>query len=348
MPPSTPSPTAPHPQARKMEVVAAAARAPAPFEQSVTFFRVRDLEAADRFFAGQLRLPRVATQRSTAGDIICLIFRSSDDTFLGFNATPTDCDLAQVGMMYTLLVPDVAAAFARMAADGVVFDGDPSVHGENVHSAFFSGPDGQRLEVEASWPALSLRTAAATTPFVQQCTFLYADDVDAAAEFYGGKMGLPLVMTEEQPGRCRIFRVSNGGFIGVNDRTDRPRETATICFTFLCADVDAEHARLVASGVVFETPPKYNVAGAGGDGEHKSAFFRDPAGFLLEVGPLMHCTESHHPDLAPRSCPDSPASLTIVLAPACAPDPNFHRPELAGTYSSAGGKRDAQSNCRGP
>jgi len=71
--------------------------------------------------------------------------------------------------------------------------------------------------------------------------------------------------------------------LGINDRVDRPRGTPGVCFTFLCADVDAEYERLVGRGVEFRTPPKYNIAGAGGEGEHKSAFFYDPSGCLLEV-----------------------------------------------------------------
>ena len=99
---------------------------------------------------------------------------------------------------------------------------------------------------------------------------------------YRDVMGLALVGSEDTPGGMRLFQVSQSGLLGINDRKDRPRGTPGVCFTFLCPDVDAEYERLLAKGVTFRTPPRYNIAGAGGEGEHKSAFFYEPSGCLLE------------------------------------------------------------------
>lgn len=107
--------------------------------------------------------------------------------------------------------------------------------------------------------------------FAKQITTVYCDDIVAAEAFYKQRMGLPLVRVERSLETTRmLFQVSENGLLGISDRRGRPRGVPGVCFTFLCANVDDEYVRLRARGVVFRTPPRYNVAGAGGEGEHKS------------------------------------------------------------------------------
>eukprot|EP01052_Picozoa_sp_SAG31_P036246 SAG31_NODE_4493_length_3188_cov_2.660084_3_plen_67_part_00 len=56
-------------------------------------------------------------------------------------------------------------------------------------------------------------------PFAQQVTFLNSSDLGAAAEFYGGLLGLPLVY--EQPGFVLFYRASADAYLGVCLRSER-------------------------------------------------------------------------------------------------------------------------------
>jgi catechol 2,3-dioxygenase-like lactoylglutathione lyase family enzyme len=113
-------------------------------------------------------------------------------------------------------------------------------------------------------------------PFIEQnIVWLYSDDLETHAAFYRDTLGLPQVMDQ---GACRIFRVSPTGFLGVCDTPGRPRGTSGMMFTFLVADVEAAYQDLLARGVVFDGPP-HRLGG----GTLHSAFFRDPAGYWLEV-----------------------------------------------------------------
>ena len=118
-------------------------------------------------------------------------------------------------------------------------------------------------------------TTEATPPFEQQVTFLYSDDLEGSAAFFAETMGLPQVLDQ---GVCRIFQVSPTGFLGVCDLPHRPRGTKGVMFTFLTDDLEREHRRLVARGVVFDTEPSLS-----GNGNVYSIFFRDPNGYMLEL-----------------------------------------------------------------
>ncbi len=106
-------------------------------------------------------------------------------------------------------------------------------------------------------------------------TFLYSDDLEAHAAFYRDVLELEQVLDQ---GVCRIFRVTETSFLGVCNKANRPRGTKGMMFTFLCEDVEAMHASLVAKGVMFDAPPDMR----GGKTVY-SAFFRDPVGYWLEI-----------------------------------------------------------------
>ncbi len=115
----------------------------------------------------------------------------------------------------------------------------------------------------------------AEAPFAQQVTFLYTKDLTTSAHFYGDLLGLPLVLDQ---GSCRIYRVSDDGFLGLCERADVPAEPTGVIVTLVTQDVDGWHARLQALGVAIEKAPTlnstYNIY---------HCFLRDPNGYLLEI-----------------------------------------------------------------
>ncbi|MCS6855099.1 MAG: VOC family protein [Elioraea sp.] len=120
------------------------------------------------------------------------------------------------------------------------------------------------------------------SPFAQAITFLYADPAEDSWRFYEEVLGLPLVQDQ---GTCRIYEAATGrrAFIGVcrahaPRATDNARAVGGVVFTFVTDQVDGWYAKLRARGVAIPEPPSlsqtYRVY---------HFFFRDPAGYLLEV-----------------------------------------------------------------
>lgn len=115
----------------------------------------------------------------------------------------------------------------------------------------------------------------------QQITFLYALDPDASRRFYGAVLGLPLVLDQ---GSCAIYAAAGTrAFLGVC-RASGPREAADprreggVVLTLVCDAVGAWHDYLAAAEVPILAPPsRHPVHGI------LHFFFRDPAGYLLEI-----------------------------------------------------------------
>jgi len=121
-----------------------------------------------------------------------------------------------------------------------------------------------------------------TSPFDQQITFLYAEQPEPSWRFYEEVLGLALVQDQ---GGCRIYAAAPGAraFLGVCRArgprvADNPRLQGGVMVTFVHPDVEGWHARLKAKGVAIDAPPGHD--GAPGI---TSFFFRDPAGYTLEV-----------------------------------------------------------------
>jgi catechol 2,3-dioxygenase-like lactoylglutathione lyase family enzyme len=111
--------------------------------------------------------------------------------------------------------------------------------------------------------------------FEQAVTFLYTDDLDASAAFYGETLGLALVLDQ---GACRIFRIAAGAFLGIC-RPGKPRpEPGGVIVTLVSDDVDGWYERLTKRGVAFEGPPRRNPAFG-----IYHCFLRDPSGYLVEI-----------------------------------------------------------------
>lgn len=112
--------------------------------------------------------------------------------------------------------------------------------------------------------------------FDQQVTFIYTDDLERSAAFYGDILALPLVLDQ---GVCRIYQVSPGAFIGVCQcHAERPVSPDGIIVTLVTEYVDGWYRRLRDRGVAFDKKPaenaEYNIY---------HCFFRDPDGYQIEI-----------------------------------------------------------------
>ena len=115
----------------------------------------------------------------------------------------------------------------------------------------------------------------------QQITFLYAEDPAPSWRFYEEILGLTLVQDQTT---VRIYSVAGGhAFLGVCKArapraTDESRAQGGVVFTFVTNDVDGAYRRLIERGATIPEPPsdsaQYRI---------RHFFFRDPAGYLLEV-----------------------------------------------------------------
>ncbi len=119
-------------------------------------------------------------------------------------------------------------------------------------------------------------------PFDQHVTFLYAEDPEASWRFYEEVLGLPVAQDQ---GSCRIYAAAPGGraFLGVcraraPRASENPRVEGGAVITFVHQDVEGWHARLAAKGVEIAQAPKFSETY-----RVTSFFFRDPAGYTLEV-----------------------------------------------------------------
>ena len=112
-------------------------------------------------------------------------------------------------------------------------------------------------------------------PIDQQITFLYTRDLEATAHFYEDILGLPLVLDQ---GDCRIYRVSEGGYVGFCQRSSAPEQPSGVTLTLVTPDVDGWYRHLTDQGVAFEKPPALNPRY---DIYH--CFLRDPNGYLIEI-----------------------------------------------------------------
>jgi catechol 2,3-dioxygenase-like lactoylglutathione lyase family enzyme len=117
-----------------------------------------------------------------------------------------------------------------------------------------------------------------------QITFLYTHDLVGTSRFYEEVLCLPLKLDQ---GTCRIYRVSQDGYVGFCQRKETPGgadDPATrIILTLVTPDVDEWYRYLTAKGVDVEerpaTNPKFQVY---------HFFLRDPNGYLLEIQSFLH------------------------------------------------------------
>ena len=110
--------------------------------------------------------------------------------------------------------------------------------------------------------------------FDSQITFIYTKNLEASSAFYGELLELPLVLDQ---GGCRIYRVADGGFIGVCGRGEALVPQGLI-LTLVTEDVDGWFHRLTTAGVEVEKKPAFNP-----DYNIYHCFLKDPAGYRIEI-----------------------------------------------------------------
>jgi catechol 2,3-dioxygenase-like lactoylglutathione lyase family enzyme len=108
--------------------------------------------------------------------------------------------------------------------------------------------------------------------FESLVTFLRTRDLERAHRYYADELGLPMVLDQ---GRCRIYRISVGGYLGFCLGEPNPDG---VIVTLVAPDVEKRCAALEASGVRFESPLAYNA-----EFDITHAFLRDPDGHLVEI-----------------------------------------------------------------
>ena len=93
-------------------------------------------------------------------------------------------------------------------------------------------------------------------PIDQHVTFVYSDNLENAARFYGDILALPLVLDQ---GACRIFRVAADSFLGICRASKvRPAEPRGVILTFVTDELAAWHGTLVAAGAAVDGEPRLN------------------------------------------------------------------------------------------
>jgi catechol 2,3-dioxygenase-like lactoylglutathione lyase family enzyme len=116
-------------------------------------------------------------------------------------------------------------------------------------------------------------------------TVLYADDLDAAAQFYSGILGMDVI---QQSDLFITFRCENGVLLVFDPKKSRqpgrsvPIHGATgpghIAFAARDEDLDSWRAHLRDNGVEIESEVEWNGGGV-------SIYFRDPADNSVELAP---------------------------------------------------------------
>ena len=107
-------------------------------------------------------------------------------------------------------------------------------------------------------------------------TFFYYEDIDAIAPFYRSVMEFELVLDQ---GLAQIYRATPGCYLGIVDGGRghlRHRTESAVLFTIVDDDVEGWHERMSRAG----------VSGLTGILQGRYCdhfFFRDPAGYALEV-----------------------------------------------------------------
>ena len=112
------------------------------------------------------------------------------------------------------------------------------------------------------------------TGFDSIVTFCYTRNMEETHCFYNGLLELPMVLDQ---GRCRIYRVSAGGFIGFCEGA-RPDPANSVMITLVTDDVDGWFERLALKGhQVIKAPamnPEFLIY---------HCFVKDPSGYTVEI-----------------------------------------------------------------
>ena len=125
--------------------------------------------------------------------------------------------------------------------------------------------------------AVPTRPSRSAPSIDSQVTFLYYKDVAAAAQFYGGILGLEQTFDE---GWVEIYRISSTSYVGLVDETrgsHRASESKPVMLSIVTDEVDAwyEHIRGADVTILSEISDGTAVP-------VRSFMVEDPGGYTIE------------------------------------------------------------------
>ena len=110
--------------------------------------------------------------------------------------------------------------------------------------------------------------------FDSQIVFIYVEDLERSAKFYGETLELPLSLDQ---GGCRVYQTAEKSHIGIcTHRKPEARDGAII--TLVVDDVDGWFEKLKSRNVDLQSRPVFNEKYL-----IYHFFFHDPDGYLLEI-----------------------------------------------------------------
>ena len=117
------------------------------------------------------------------------------------------------------------------------------------------------------------------TPITSQITFLPCADLERAEYFYKEILGCSLVLDQ---GKCRIYSVSGGSYIGLC-RREKPFSSEGCILTLVTADVDGWAKEIEDKGWPIDVGPRDNQVF-----QIRQCFLRDPDGHVIEIQRFLH------------------------------------------------------------
>lgn len=105
-----------------------------------------------------------------------------------------------------------------------------------------------------------------------QITFLFVEDLERSAAFYGETLGLELARDQ---GACRIYRTTGAAYLGLCDH--RPAAPGAVIVTLVADDVDGWADRLAGAGLAVDGPRASEAFGI------YHCFVTDPDGHMVEI-----------------------------------------------------------------
>lgn len=109
----------------------------------IAFLYTVDLEQADAFYRGKLRLPLVADQGT------CRIYRICQHACLGLCRARPGREPSARGAIITFVTDDVEGRYAELRNRGVAFESAPAFNPDyNITHCFLRDPDGHLLEIQ--------------------------------------------------------------------------------------------------------------------------------------------------------------------------------------------------------
>jgi predicted enzyme related to lactoylglutathione lyase len=111
-----------------------------------------------------------------------------------------------------------------------------------------------------------------------QVTFLYFDDFEGAAKFYGQTLGLQSTLDLDWVKIYQLSPTSSVGLVNATQGTHRPSDSKPVMVSLVVEDVDGWYEFLKGRGVDIPSPPKDSARSG-----VRSFGFKDPEGYTLEV-----------------------------------------------------------------